>query len=90
MIARRPTRIDCDVGSLPADLAAVDALARLQLEGRRLGLDLHLRHASHELQELLCLAGLRDALRVEMSGHAEERKQRLGVEEERELDDPAV
>jgi hypothetical protein len=90
MIARRPTRIDCDVSSVPPDLAAVDTLARLQLEGRRLGLDLQLSHASRELQELLRFAGLSDALRVEMSGHAEQRKQRLGVEEERELDDPAV
>jgi hypothetical protein len=90
MIAPRPTRIDCDVSSLPPDVAAVDALARLQLTARRAGLDLRLRHASRELQELLCFVGLGDALRVEMSGHAEQRKQRLGVEEERELDDPAV
>ena len=64
-------------------------LARLQLATRRLGLQLRLRGASAELQELVAFVGLREALRVEAEGQTEQREQRLGVEEERELDDPA-
>jgi hypothetical protein len=89
MAAPRPSTIVCDVSAFPPDAAAVDALARLQLIARRLGLELRLRHASGELQELLAFLGLRDVLRVEAGGQAEEREQRPGVEEERELDDPA-
>ncbi len=89
MTARRPSTIVCDVGALAPDAVAVDVLARLQLTARRLGLEIRLRHASSELQDLLAFVGLRDVLRVEASGQAEEREQRVGVEEERELDDPA-
>ena len=85
--ARRPSTIVCDVGELAPDVHAVDALARLQLTARRLGLEIRLRHASSELQELLAFAGLRDVLRVETGGQAEEREERVGVEEERELGD---
>lgn len=88
MTARRPSTIVFDVGALAPDAVAVDALARLQLTARRLGLEIRLRHASSELQELLAFVGLRDVLRVEAGGQAEEREQRVGVEEERELDDP--
>ena len=84
-----PGTIDCDVSALAPDVHAVHALARLQLAARRHGLELRLCHASRELEDLIVFAGLRDALRVEMGGHAEQREQRLGVEEERELDDPA-
>jgi ABC-type transporter Mla MlaB component len=84
-----PCTIDCDVSALAPDAAAVDVLARLQLAGRRLGLHIRLRNASAELQELVAFFGLRDALRVEVERQAEQREQRLGVEEERELDDPA-
>jgi len=92
--------IVCDVGALASDVGAVDALARLQLIARRLGLEIRLRHASGELQELLAFVGLRDVLRVEAGGQSsvcgpvqpgrqtEKREQRVGVEEERELDDP--
>ena len=66
------------------DLAIVDALARLRLTGRRLGFDLRL-YPSPELRELIEFAGLGEVL-----GQAEEREERLGAEEERELDDPAV
>jgi hypothetical protein len=89
MGALRPNTIVCDVGALAADVVVVDTLARLQLAARRLGLEIRLRHASIELQELLAFVGLRDVLRVETSGQAEEREERAGVEEERELDDPA-
>jgi hypothetical protein len=63
--------IVCDVGALPPDVAAIDTLSRLQLTARRLGLELRLRHASTELQDLLAFAGLREVLRVEARGQAE-------------------
>ena len=84
-----PSTVVCDVGALAPDGVAVDVLARLQLAARRLGLEIRLRHASRELQQLLAFVGLDDVLRVEPGGQAEQREQRVGVEEERELDDPA-
>jgi hypothetical protein len=89
MTVPRPTAIVCDVGLLAPDAVSIDALARLQLTARRLGLEIRLRHASSELQELLAFVGLRDVLRVEAGGQTEQREQRVGAEEERELDDPA-
>jgi anti-anti-sigma regulatory factor len=71
-----------------ADIGTVDVLARLQLAARRSGLELRLRHVSPELHELIAFVGLAEVLGVEPRGQAEEREQRLGVEEERELDDP--
>ena len=85
----RPSTIVCDVGALAPDGVAVDTLARLQLAARRVGLEIRLRHTSGELQQLLAFVGLDDVLRVEPGGQAEQREQRVGVEEERELDDPA-
>jgi len=73
-----------------AHLSTVDALARLQLAAQRLGLELRVLHAPDELRELVDLAGLAEVLGVEPRGQAEEREQRLGVEEERELGDPAL
>ena len=81
--------IICDVGAVVPDVHAIDALARLQLAARRLGMEVQLRHASRELQELVAFAGLRDVLRVEAGGQPEQREERAGVEEERELDNPA-
>jgi hypothetical protein len=89
MARPHPSPIDCDVSALAPTADAIDALARLQLAARRLGLQVRIRHASAELQELLAFVGLRDALRIEMEGQTEQGEQRLGVEEERELDDPA-
>ena len=63
--------IVCDVGTFPPDAAAIDTLARLHLTARRLGLELRLRHASSELQDLLAFAGLQGVLRVEAQGQAE-------------------
>ncbi len=81
--------IVCDVRALAApDVGAIDALARLQLAARRLGLELRLRHASAELLGLVELAGLSEALGVEAAGEPEEREERLRVEEEAELGDP--
>jgi len=70
-----------------ATIATVGALARLQLEARQVGLELHLRGVSRELRELVAFAGLEEALRPETGWEAEERKERRGVEEERELGD---
>ncbi len=71
-----------------ADAATVDVLARLQLTARRVGYALRLRNPSPELLELLDFMGLRDVLGVEPRGQAEEREDRLRVEEEGELGDP--
>jgi ABC-type transporter Mla MlaB component len=84
-----PRTIDCDVSALAPDAATIDVLAALQLAARRLGVQLRLRGASAELQELVAFFGLRDALRVEVERQSEQRKQGLGIEEERELHDPA-
>ena len=73
-----------------ADLGIVDALARLQLEARRSGYEVAVTDAPCELIELIELAGLSDALRVEPLRQPEQREQRLGVEEERELPDSAA
>jgi ABC-type transporter Mla MlaB component len=54
----------CDVGELPADAVAVDALARLALAARRSGCEVRLRGASPELVELVALIGLADVLRA--------------------------
>jgi hypothetical protein len=90
MAVPRPSTIVCDVGALAPDAAAVEALARLQLAARRVGLEIRLCRASSELRDLLVFCGLEDVLRVETGGQAEEREDRLRAEEERELDDPAV
>jgi ABC-type transporter Mla MlaB component len=77
----------CDVGSLRADAIAVDALARIQLAARRMGRRVVLRHAAGDLRDLLAFVGLAGVLRIEPGGQAEQREQRVGVEEERELGD---
>ena len=71
MHARCRSNIVCDVGALPSDATAIDTLARLQLTARRLGLEVRLRHASSELQDLLAFAGLSDVLRIETRRKAE-------------------
>jgi hypothetical protein len=83
-------KLSCDVRGLRADVAALDALARLQLAARQAGFELRLAHASAELRCLISFTGLDVVLRVEPQRQAEERKQRRGVEEERQLDDPAA
>lgn len=64
----------CDVAELPADAAAIDALARLALTARRIGRRVALRHPSPDLRELLAFAGLDETLRVEAGGQPEQRK----------------
>jgi STAS domain len=91
MSARGPT-IVCDVTELgPPDLGTVAALARLALEGRRVGLELRIARAPCELRELIAFAGL-DAvlLAVEVGGQPEQREQPRGVEEERQFADGAA
>lgn len=54
-----PTDVVCEIGALAhADLAAVDALARLRLVAGRLGHRLTFRGARAELRLLLELVGL--------------------------------
>jgi hypothetical protein len=49
-----------DASPLPAEIATVDALARLRLLARRCGVELRLRGAAPELRELIDLTGLGD------------------------------
>jgi hypothetical protein len=84
------TPLVCDVRALVPDVLTVGALARLQLDARRVGLEIRLSHASEELRELVDFVGLGDVLRVEPGGEPEEGEEGLRVEEEGELDDPAV
>ena len=84
----------CDAGGLiDADVAAVDAIARLWLAARRLGRELTVRNASPDLLQLLALCGLAGVVTpaksgVEMRRQAEEREEAGGVEEERDPADP--
>jgi hypothetical protein len=71
-------------------VAAVDALARLQLAARQAGFELRLLHATADLTCLIELTGLAGVLRVEPGRQPEEREQSRGVEEEAQLDDPAA
>ena len=73
-----------------ADLGIVDALARLQLVARRSGYEVAVTEAPADLLELIELAGLGEALGVEPLRKTEQREQRFGIEEERELPDPAA
>jgi hypothetical protein len=87
----RPSRLVCDISALrDPDVGTVADLARLHVAARRLNLDVVLRNASDGLVELVAFVGLSDVLRVEARGQTEEREERLGVEEERELDDPPL
>ncbi len=67
LLADHPVRcIVCDVGGLGRpDLAAVDALARIQLVARRQGHRMQLVHAGPGLRELLVLVGLDEAVALD-------------------------
>ena len=69
-------------------IGIVDALARLQLVARRCGFELSVVNISDDLRGLIELAGLSTVLALEPRRQPEEREQRLGVEEEGQLDDP--
>jgi anti-anti-sigma regulatory factor len=83
-------RLVCDVCALPPDAAALDVLARLRLAARQAGFELRLCNASSDLRELVVFAGLEEVLRLELEREPEEREERLRVEEEGQLDDPAL
>ena len=89
----RRIRVDWDCSAIAQpDLSTIDELARLQLAVRRDGGELRLARAQPGLLELLDLCGLAEVLRplVEAGRQAEEREELGGVEEERDLPDPAV
>ena len=91
MATPAPRTIVCDLGALAgADVGTIDLLARLQLAARRQGRMLLFVHASPALLELIAFCGLDAVLRVESGREAEQREDPLGVEEERQLDDPAA
>ncbi|MFD3576070.1 STAS domain-containing protein [Streptomyces sp. NPDC058644] len=79
----------CDVASLgPPVLAAVDALARLQLTARRAGGRIRLRNPAPHLRELLDLVGL--PMEIEMGRQAEQREPPGRVQEAVEARDPPL
>jgi hypothetical protein len=81
--------VTCDVSELAAEVAAVDALARLALVARRLGCPLKVRRASPELRDLVELCGLSDALGVvgRNGRQPEQREEPLDIEERVDPDD---
>lgn len=87
-------RVVCDVTAVSEpDAGTVEALARMQLTARRHGGRLILRNACGKLRDLLGLSGLSDVLpcdelRLQASGHAEEREPAGGVQKERDPADP--
>ena len=91
MAASVPRPLVCDVSTLgSADAETIDLLARLQLAARRHGRTLRLLDASPALVDLIAFAGLDAVLCVEPRREAEEGEDMVGVEEESQLDDPAV
>jgi anti-anti-sigma regulatory factor len=88
MAARLPTAFVVDVSALPPDLATIDALARMALAARRRGGRVRLHGTNESLGRLITYAGLDGVLRVEPGRKPEQREERVGVEEERELADP--
>ena len=81
--------VACDVSELAAEVAAIDALARLALIARRLGCPLKVRRASPELRDLVELCGLTDALGV-VGGNGrqpEQREEPLDIQERVDPDD---
>lgn len=90
-------RIYCDVGGVIApDVAAVEALARLSLEFKRLGYQVRLLHVHRDLEDLIDLVGLCDAMpssassAVEPGRKPEQRKHPSRVEEEADAADGSV
>ncbi len=84
----------CDVeGVADPDVVTVDALARLQLIARRLGLEIRVLHPNGVLRDLLTLTGLREVLPpyaelpVEPGRQVEKREECGRVEEERDPGD---
>lgn len=85
------TVVVCDVAGLDdPDLADIETLARLGIVAHRAGWKFRVRGVSTELQELLELCGLCEALRVEVERQAEKREETGGLQEEGDAADPAV
>jgi ABC-type transporter Mla MlaB component len=86
----------CELVDVAAEAVAVDALARLALAASRHGCCVRLDGASPELGALIDLMGLADVLLraselgVEVRREPEQREDRRGAEEERQLDDAPV
>ncbi len=81
-----PERIVCNVAALRApDAAVVDALARLQLTARRLGLQMLLIETPSELEALLSLMGLRAVLPLSRPSGVEPRREPEHREEDRRI-----
>ena len=86
----RPSVLSFDVSAITdLDESVLEALARIILAARRMGVSVELRRASRELVDLLTLAGLAGELRLEVNGEAEAREQR-GVDEEIDAGDETV
>jgi anti-anti-sigma regulatory factor len=85
-----PGLIVLDASSLAPTGATIDLIARQHLDARRRGGRIRLRGASTDLERLIQLAGLAEALRVEPRRQSEQREEPVGVEEERQLPDPPV
>ena len=90
-------RAVCEVGGVVApDVVTVEALCRLQLIARRVGLEIRFLHAHGALRDLFALTGLSEVvslceeLPVESGGHAEEREERRRVQEKGDPGDAAV
>jgi hypothetical protein len=90
MTKLRPSSIvlSIDVHELAPSAVTVDILARLVLAARLLGAELQLENPTRELRELASFMGLSEPLGIEPWREPEQREQRLGIEEERELGDP--
>ena len=71
-------------------LGLVDVLARLQLVARRHGFELRVVESGEEVRCVIELAGLSAVLALEPKRQPEQREQRLRVQEEGQLDDPAA
>lgn len=89
--------IDWDLsGVVRPDAGTIDALGRVALASRRLGVGLGLRGVPADLRDLIALAGLGDVLPnapgsgFEVERQAEQREQARGIEEERDPGDPPV
>ena len=89
--------IVCNVSLLPRpDVAAVEALARIQLLARGCGCEVVIRSKSSELSELLELLGLTDVLPiyeqlpVQVRRQSEQGKESSGVEEESDASDLSI
>ena len=90
-LSSTPTVVVCDVAGLDdPDLADVETLARLRLLARRAGWGFLVQGMTIQLQELIELCGLCEALPVEMERQPEEREEAGRFEEERDAADPPV